>query len=166
MEQQEKIEETREAVILLTKDSSPEGATPEGKKKYYDGIINNRLAIMVKLQGLKPRLLHRGIQTVNNFLWQKCSKEFGRNCPSLVTFQSCHQVSVQIIMYNRMSDTIKNKVVIIFVLMNLAVSLFNTTCNQRTDMFLRNDSIFFQLIIKPRIRHSAATRRNAKPCFS
>lgn len=42
-------EETREAVILLTKDSSPEGATPEGKKKYYDGIINNRLAIMVKL---------------------------------------------------------------------------------------------------------------------
>lgn len=42
-------EETREAVILLTKDSSPKGATIEGKKKYYDNITNNRLAIMVKL---------------------------------------------------------------------------------------------------------------------
>lgn len=42
-------ENAREAVVLLTKDPSPQGDTTEGKEKYYSGIANNKFAIMIKL---------------------------------------------------------------------------------------------------------------------
>lgn len=42
-------EETREAVILLTKEDSPKGKSLEGQREYYQGISENRIAVMVKL---------------------------------------------------------------------------------------------------------------------
>ncbi len=42
-------EEARQAVVLLTKDPSPERKTQRSKEKYFEGIAGNRIAIMVKL---------------------------------------------------------------------------------------------------------------------
>ncbi|MBQ7774773.1 MAG: helix-turn-helix domain-containing protein [Lachnospiraceae bacterium] len=42
-------EETREVVVLLTKDNSPSGETDAANERYYGGIEKNKYAIMIKL---------------------------------------------------------------------------------------------------------------------
>lgn len=42
-------EETKEVVKLLTRDGTPAGESSEGKERYYSGIANNKMAVMIKL---------------------------------------------------------------------------------------------------------------------
>ena len=87
--------------------------------------INSSNRLQCKISNLKSCFLNCRIKSVNNILWKKCYNNNLFYLVSLMTFESCKYLTIEIILHDRVAYTIE-LVLLVFILLKNTLCLINT----------------------------------------